>query len=147
MNRRASSDSLDAALTRPMIAARRAASTKRRLSELSAVAPAGWGGSPTLSAEGDCDDGMVSVPLGTAEPCHLTMRVEADDRRYRVPQGGGDRLDFLRNALSQRTSPPRAVEDQRGLGFRAAEGVDRGVHRGGAALEQLVVVELGELDH
>src|SRR4051812_2710558 len=147
MKWRARSPSLEAALTRPMIAARLAASTKRRLRELSREPPGASGDTMEDSAEGNCDDGMVSVPLGSSEPRHLAMRVEAYDRRLRVPHGCRDRLHLLRDAVSERSSPAGAVEDERRLRVRAAELVERGLHRFRPARHQLVVVELGELDH
>src|SRR5260370_23935663 len=107
-----------------MFAALRAASRKRFLSERSAVPPLRSGGSAAApaSAEGNCDDGMVSVSLGTPEPRHLTVRVEAHGRRRRLTQGGGDRLDLLGDSLSQRASPSGTVEDQGGLRVPPSQG-------------------------
>src|SRR5581483_5720391 len=146
MNRRPRLDSSLAALTSPMIAARRAASTKRRRRDRSAAPPC-TAEAGKSSAERDRDDCMVAVSLGAPEPRHLTMRVEAHDRRRRAPESRYDRPDLLGDPLLEGPPPARAVEDDRRLWISPTEAADGRADRSRAAGQELLEVELGEFDH
>src|SRR5687768_14327619 len=111
-----------AALTSVMISARRSASTKRwrvRWAESgpdpSPDPPSGGctsapGAEPL--AEGDDDDGMVSITLRAADPGDLSVGEEPRHRRVRLWQRVEQRLDLEAGGVSDRTLAPGAVEDQ-----------------------------------
>src|SRR3954469_11723465 len=97
-----------ASLTIAMISARREGSTHRRGLASQSAEP--------CSAECDDHHGMVAVSLRSAHAPDLAVRVEARERRRRVPelpdQGPGLTVELLA-VHGERALPTRTVEDQR----------------------------------
>src|SRR5215218_2748668 len=102
-----SSASVAARLTSVTICARRAASTKRRLSS---AWPSVWG------AEGSDDHTVVSVPLRAADAADLATRIRPGDARSGITEGSSNGIEL---PLGERAAEPGAaggaVEDEHGV--------------------------------
>src|SRR5215212_8886531 len=132
-----SSASVAARLTSVTICARRAASTKRRLSS---ARPSVWG------AEGSDDHTVVSIPLRAADPADLATRIRPGHARSGVAERRGNGIQL---AFGERVAEPGAaggaVEDERGVDGLAQLG-DRVLDRCAGAQDDRLGALVADLD-
>src|SRR5215211_2469107 len=132
-----SSASVAARLTSVTICARRAASTKRRLSS---ARPSVWG------AEGSDDHTVVSIPLRATDPADLATRIRPGDTRNGIAERRGNGIQL---ALGERVAEPGtaggAVEDERGVNGLAQLG-DRVFDRCAGAQDDRLGALVADLD-